>query len=626
MSEPRSFDSVPWRYDTKRVSQDKRTARPGTAPKMAYEILGMDGSIHGGLRPFPGMLRVHDLDFWADENHDARSTVIDCFPIDFMVCSEHYAYGLVYKVQRSPNSGSDLADVFLDYWNSGEGIWTTGVKLVDSVAADSHWDVTTAGRFIFVFVRGRSPVLAFMVCTNEATVGGTSSSSSYVSTDYTLRIIGTSPAGPNPGPGKQPYLVSPESAEPLGSYTPQHPRHARRPGAGQIVLTRVEPCDTGLLDVLPEAASSESTPSSASTPSSSSSSSSSGEPCVYPTGYRTLEPGDYTFLYQLFDSRTGRRSAPSFLAQCRYEDFFRTVLGESSSSGPTVTQVVDPRFAALELVYDRTKFDTCLVFRSVKTQDAGGTFSSQPRFVDAIITLADYDTNLNGTGRRFDPAVTIYNHMIYYYELEDKILMAQDAYFDSMWFDEDMPYGGTAETYETTLIVGDIKQGGQSTEEENRKWDTERGLGELRWSSLLEPSYELYAPISRYVPKVPSNRVIRLERCSGHVLGWSLDRVYHIRKETQFIHVEEVHEGYGISNPEAADSIGSAVYYLNPMGLKLITTKAALDDIQAFDWLVQNDWDVPGDSVFVAHDPHVNVAVVHNATKKHAIGSATGAR
>ena len=56
-------------------------------------------------------------------------------------------------------------------------------------------------------------------------------------------------------------------------------------------------------------------------------------------------------------------------------------------------------------------------------------------------------------------------------------------------------------------------------------------LGELRWSSMTHRSPELFSPLDRYVPSTPSNEIINLTGVGNALIGFSYDRMYHIKKD-----------------------------------------------------------------------------------------------
>lgn len=324
---------------------------------------------------------------------------------------------------------------------------------------------------------------------------------------------------------------------------------------------------------------------------------------------RKLEPGDYSFGYVLVDSKTGRKSAFSEVAQARGEDF-RVMT--------STTNVQRERYVGIEIVYDSTKYDLMYVYRSVKIQDAGGTMVAGLPFLDAIIELEDYHTCLNGTGRTFDPASTGRRHALYYYELEDKQLVYQAPYTDRSIFDQKMPFGGTALFYDNTMLVSRIDAQPDSSEDALRVEDVNKGLGEMRWSSLQEFSPELFPPFNRHNPTLPTNEAVTFAKIGSNALGIGKDRVFHIRKSGGFIRVQEMYEGYGIVNPKAVDVVSSVAYYVSPHGLKAVDSQAQLDEIRNLNSVVISEWKSDHASIQVAYDASMNTLFLLNPVQQEA--------
>lgn len=321
---------------------------------------------------------------------------------------------------------------------------------------------------------------------------------------------------------------------------------------------------------------------------------------------RKFEPGDYSFGYVLVNSKTGRKTAFSSVAQVRSEDF----MAVRTEGGNNISTKQD-HYIGIEVVYDSSKYDMMYVYRSVKIQDAGGTMIAGLPFLDAIIQLSDYHTCLNGTGRTFGDATTT-RHAMYFYQLEDKQLVYQDPYVDRSVFDEKMPFGGTAVFHQNTMLVSKVEVPPTSSSEIDRSTDVVRGLGEMRWSSLVDMSPELFPPFNRYNPTVPSNEVVRFAKVGSNVVGLSRDKVYHVRKSGPYIKVTEMHEGYGIVNPKAVDSVGSSAYFVTSHGLKSVDMQGQLDEIRNVNSVIVREWKNDLPSVQVSYDPYMNCLFVHN--------------
>jgi len=556
---------VKWNYLLLSPTEDKSTSRSGVDPRFSYELAGIDGNCQSGLRPSSGFKNVYELDFLPATDHDLTSKVLDFYPIQFSIGSNGYAYGFVYRVLRSVSSGAILADIFVDYWNSRTASWTTGEIVAQAVDPETPWSRVAWGRFVYLLIKGRGSALFYVNPDTDALVK-----------------IGDDPAGSFPGPGKQPLLKSPEVAVPLSTFdeTPTDDR----PAAGQIVLCSVLPSASGMFPG-PCGGYNEETVSE---------SGSSGGACdctnLTDDDVREIENGDYTFAYQLVDSETGRKSALSVIAQAREADFTELVDEGSDSGSEDDVYEPAPKYAVLELIYDSEKYDQAFVYRSVKVQDAGGTFTAAVLLLDRIVDLSCLQTNRNGAGLDFDPELTSFRHAAYWYYLEDKQLPFQDAYIEKSLFDEQMPKGGAAIMYENTLLVSNVGSPLVSTDDGNRPGDTLRGLGEIRWSSLADSQPELFAPSSRYVPSVPSVDLLRFQPAGSNIMGFSIGRQFFLRKDSTAIRVVEVHQGFGIVGPHAASTIGSTIWFVTPKGVKTVDASTQLDDIRALNHLIMDEW------------------------------------
>jgi hypothetical protein len=166
------------------------------------------------------------------------------------------------------------------------------------------------------------------------------------------------------------------------------------------------------------------------------------------------------------------------------------------------------------------------------------------------------------------------------------------------------------------MLVSQIKNPDPSSSEEARPEDVNRGLGEMRWSSLTDVSPELFPPFNRYNPSIPSNEVVCFSKAGANVLGLSLDRVYHIRKSGPYIKVTEMHEGYGIVNPKAVDTVGSASFYVTSHGIKSVDVQGQLDEVRNLNSVFVDEWKNDLLTISMAHDPLTNCLFILNPVKE----------
>lgn len=334
-----------------------------------------------------------------------------------------------------------------------------------------------------------------------------------------------------------------------------------------------------------------------------------------------IEQGDYVFAYELFDSKTGRRSGISEIVQARATDFSDLPTTDPITTEEDETQVKSG-YAMIDLVYDATKFDYAYIYRSVNTENAGGTFSAGVLNLDNLIKLDEYlirGYQPTGEGQTATP----YKRAAYVYRLSDLELIYQATYQNESVFDEKMPFGGVVEWYDGTLMMSSINATPVSSSVETlTEGDTLRGLGELRWSSMTERSPEMFSPMNRYVPNVPSNEIINLTKVGSAVVGFSRDRMYHIRKDggggMGFLRVLELHEGFGVASSFCSDTVASTIYFLTTKGIKAVDNQGRLDDVRGFDFLITDEWSSTLDNISIAFDPLSSVLFVLNPDKQEA--------
>lgn len=556
-------------YQTIATAQDRRAARPSVQAPFSHELTGVDSSTEGGLRPFPGFKAVHCLGglnpAWRV---NGTEQVVEVFCRSFLIGEQSYGYGFIYRVRRKDGAtGTSACDVYADYYSAQTGRWyfsegvKTGIPLppeMDPVNG-RQMSVSVWGRFIYVFIEDQEPRIL-----------------------YASPTIGYLTVVSNTGPGKQPTLLGPEKAGALGSLTDT----GGRPGVGQVFLTEYKPSEVGL-----GLGSGTDTVGSSGT-------------FIQQADENTvlLEPGDYAFAFVLYNSQNGRRSALSEVAQARKSDF------DPDSSGPA--DPVSLR-AALEICWDPTLYDQAYVYRSVRVQSAGGTFVASILQLDNIIDLENYETSNNPLGNGYKQA-------IYWYELEDKQLVFQDVFTDRTTFDEELPKGGASIWYENTMLVSTIRSPEPSSSEENRKFDAIRGVGELRWSSLVYVGPEMFPPENRYIPDLPSNSMVGFRQIGPNVVGLSRERQYMIRKEGTDLKVVPMHEGFGVISQHAMETVGSMLYFISDKGMKSTDSSGQLDDVKSINGVILEEWAGNLDTVCMAFDPTMSVLFILNPETEEA--------
>lgn len=540
-----------WGFPLVGTSQSSVGPRSSVQEPFSYELRGCDGTEEGGLRPHPGFREVHRFrtDLWGP-NHDERSVITDLKPVSFVVGDNGYAYGFVYRVRRRPGAEDEhLSDVFLDLWDSGTGQMRMSRVLVEGIRADGEMTVVSWGRLNYVFVAGLKPFLFYLE--REAPWG--------------LVVV------PSAGPGPEPRFASADEALPLGSLTDP----GTGPAKGQLFLTEFTPEQTGIYGT-----------------------GSSYDPPEDLSAIK-IKPGDYAFVYVLVHTETGRRSAPSETAQCREIDFDPDAGG---SRRPT------PLFAAIEIVYDRRRYDRAEIYRSVRVQDAGGVYIAGILHLEAIIDLEKWSTVNNPLPNP--------DHVqaVYWVGFDDKRIALREILYDRESYLRNMPRAGAAVVLDGTLIVSSIFHSPEDQGTSTRD-DPVRGSGEIRWSGIHGPSIELFPPANRYYPTSATDPPIVFANVGEHVIGWGRDRVYHVRRERSTVKVVEMHVGYGIINHRSVDTIASLAYYVNHRGVKTMDSQGTLEDVRVLNRIIKEEWSGDLDRVSLACDPMSSAVHVLNPVK-----------
>jgi len=324
------------------------------------------------------------------------------------------------------------------------------------------------------------------------------------------------------------------------------------------------------------------------------------------TDLNLFKPGDYTFAYYLHDSLTGRRTA-------------LTDIISKSETGSSIA--ANGRYIGFILEIDTDLYDEVYMFRSVKMQSTGGTYMGSILHLDTIYNIADeaIDTEAKVSTASNSAANYPSNIAVYklYYQLDDIALTMQDIYLDKTECDDEMPFCGAAVAFNNSLIVADPQNGSTSirTSIDSR----ERNIGELRWSSLTERSPELFPINNKYAPELFQNRITRLCRAGDYAIGFSADRLYHIRRNGIYLKIEEMHTGFGLASENGFAMAGPLVYFVTTKGLKAVANNGQLDDVQSLDNLLLDDWYSDLSSIRLSYDPYISCLFIHNPVKEQTV-------
>ncbi len=580
-----------WIYPTITASENKGIERIALSGEgTAHEVVGVDGSRRFGCRPSSGFRLAHTLNW--NENFqgsnpsaadavrpfsdvappavNAQSLVTDCYPVHFQIREGDFGHGFVYRVQPT---GSSSAAIYMDYvpTNTVDGAtgWRTVLLSEHTTAAGGHvpttakMDVVSMGKYVFTFVKGRQPRVFYI------DFDGTST--------YTHQVI-------NGGPGKEPRLKNESSDKPtfvVGSTDAN----------GRDTSWESDTTPIGLIETPVD---SQETPGT-----------------NVEVKFHKFKEGDYSFAYYLHDSHTGRRTPLSKIAQ-------------RSQDGPSITNGDHVRITT---EIDTNKFDQIYLFRSVKMQSVGSTYSGSILHLDTIYDIGDAvaDTNAeyvgieeqdtsNNSDLTYPSGVKIFKVV---YRLDDIALSMQDIYLDRITCDEKMPFVGAATAFDGSLITSDPE--GETNTLATDLDQRIRDIGEIRWSSLTERSPELFPINNKYTPDVFQNRVIRLARAGDFAIGFSKDRIYHIRRNGIYLKIEDLHSGFGLAGINAFATAGPVVYFVTSKGLKAIANNGQLDDVKALDNLLLEDWYADMASLRMSYDSFASCLFIHNPVKEQTV-------
>jgi len=280
------------------------------------------------------------------------------------------------------------------------------------------------------------------------------------------------------------------------------------------------------------------------------------------TSTRILTAGYYGFAIQYMDTVTGRKSQISNTA---------TILLTASFNQVDYTVAAKPGY------------DKALIYRTVNQGKSSSTYSGAPMHLEAIQTVPASSTS----------SFTVTN--------KDRSLVYKDVYVDRGTLETTMPKGGVAQFLDGTLFISRIS-GAPTIPSETTPLAPPSGLGELRWSSLLETLPENFNPFSRWVPQTPGNEILGMRKVGSFMIGFGQDRIYHIRRQGAYCRIEEMHPGYGLAARYGMEAVGNLIYFVSNRGLKAISSEGQVDDVAGLNQILNDQWSTTISSVQMAYD------------------------
>lgn len=588
-------NDVTWTFSLLNASESKASARTGTPDGFVSELVGIDGTNNGGITPFAGFREMYrftpedtsvsygGIDWSGGTNpyvtYPYKAKVVDFWSFSVVAGTSTRVWGFVYVIRRPNVIGSAACNNVYDLlmaFNAPNGTTTAQWRTVllqqgmsdGGILADQGnavMSVETTSKAVYVFRRGVSPIAVYF---------------KVASTSSTIATL-VSPAGPGKRIAARPFTntASPpvEVDFPTAAASAHDATWFLDPtnstnSPGSVVFCRIG---------------------SGSTPAAGTAG---AGPYVVSnlTTAPVLKGGSYSFAVQFEDSRSGRKS--------------------QISNNVDMTTTAELKFF-VDGVYDSIRFDTLNIYRSVRTDSAAGAYTNGILQLDAQVTLSSYEVSTLPIRSGTLPSTTGVKFFRYAYQLKDAALVMQDVFLDKPSYSETMPKGGAGALLDGTMLVGNISDSASDL----------TGTGETRWSASGVDSPELFTALGQYKPTSVGDAVTCFKRTGQIMAGLTRNGVQFFSKQDGFVRALAAHQGYGVTGPYAAATVGPVTYYINYRGLKAIFPDGRLDDAQAINQLVGSEWysGTTGaqelSDVSMAFDPATLCLYILNPTRRQAV-------
>lgn len=576
---------VTWTYSLLRASESKVSARTGTPSTNTAELVGIDGGNNGGIQPFPGFRELHRF---APENSNStyggitftgsnpytglahKCKVVDFWSFSVIAGSSTRVWGFVYLVRRANNgSCSNVYDLMMEFKapNGTSSPQFRTILLQENIAASAASVLADQGKAVMSVETTGKAVYIFRrgvppIAVYFKVASATSTPASVVN-----------PAGPGIIPkstlfsgtfgNSSTHNLSP--ASPFTTPFPNPTTGGNPLGSVVFAITTTNPNQPAGATI---------------------------------SNFATApvhQAGTYSLAVQFEDTRSGRKSQ-------------LTTNVELTFSGGSHAFLVDG-------IYNSDYYDTLNIYRSVRTGNAAGAYTGGILQLDAQITLSSYNTTTLPVSGGTLPSGTNIKYFRYAYQLTDSALVMQDVFLDKPSYSETMPKGGAGALLDGTMLVGNISDNASDL----------TGTGETRWSAAGADSPELFTASGIYKPSNVGDAVTCFKRTGQIMAGLTRNGVQIFNKENGYVRVLAAHQGYGVTGPYAATTVGPVTYYMNYRGLKAIYPDGRLDDVQAINQLVSEEWysGTTGaqelSKVSMGFDPATLCLYVLNPTRQQAV-------
>lgn len=574
---------VTWTYSLLTASESKASARTGTPSTNAAELVGIDGSNNGGIQPFPGFRELHrfapelanntygGISFTSSNPYSSvahRSRVVDFWSFSVIAGASTRVFGYVYLIRRPNNMATpacnNVYDLMMEFYapNGSTTPQFRTILLQENIQPGAASLLADQGKAVMSVETTGKAVYIFRRGVPPIAVYFRVASTS--STPATL----ISPAGPGRRVNGRDFGTAWAAGSRHAAATfPDPMNSANPPGSVEFLYSSLASSATEVLTV---------------------------------SNYATaplLAAGTYSMAIQFEDTRSGRKSQICNNIELTFTGTRRLIVDGT---------------------VDGTRYDTVNLYRSVRTANAAGAYTGGILQLEAsfsissfTVTTAQMQTVTTGTL----PSTAGIVYFRYAYQLTDSALVMQDVFLDKPSYSTEMPKGGAGALLDGTMLVGNISDSPSDL----------TGTGETRWSAGGADSPELFSASGIYKPSNVGDAVTCFKRTGQIMAGLTRNGVQIFNKDNGFVRVLAAHQGYGVTGPYAATTVGPVTYFMNYRGLKAIYPDGRLDDVQAINQLVSEQWysGTTGaqelSKVSMAFDPATLCMYILNPTRQQAV-------
>lgn len=601
MSESRN---IIWTYPLNRITSDKSGRRttllddPGTA----WDLVGFDASVSGGLRPSNGFLKVADLrtvlgsEFASGD--DIRGNDVRAWTV--RVSDDFDLSGFVVRLRKSGGS----YNVYV-VWNDN-GTWSAPQTLVSGSLYD-NMSVEVLGRFVYVYVRGQTPYRFYFKGTSgSVTYAGEAVSSPTVKafdqeTYDNATNLSSTPFDDGVSPNTEDRVFFGEFVNTApgfdsGGTVTNPPQNV---WDNDRVFLAWEPRFSGTGPDTPDL-----TLGAGESYYSYSNNLTNKQIQLLQRGLRKFStnawaaekwdvpqvPGDtsVSVSYVLYNSETGVQSVPSNVV--KVFAYTRTRSGQ-----PPATNAYSG--IAFEGIVNTSKWDSIRVYRSVWGVPNSLVGGSMFLALDEKITDVTAATQGTTTGwTRISGIVSLSDTGI---QQTNDVVKTLDVVSP--------PKGGAAVAYEGSMFVSDVP----------RDTTTETTTGEVYYTVTERIAGDQFPALNVFDLAVPFDQIVAWEVVSDNLVGATATQQYLLRKDGPYVKMVGMHKGYGTVGPYATTSYGGAAYIVTPTGLVAVSNRGRLEPTLILDHLILEPWRNSTGGVIVESDPQIGVIFVLNPTLEH---------